>query len=309
MITNWPLGQPKSDIYLFFVTNRNLADHALRIVQLFSGYFLLLLTGFFGSINATASGACVDAADIAISPRSELVMRCGHPRSSIQFEDEHPHLDQSQFALEPIEEDAPLPDKHALPPLIADAHVLLLSALYEYGDTDQQSILTTFFTAGDNEIFEWIEEDLYVMEFFKDIYPVQLIDQIPDYALTLPVNIKVACICPGGETPEKWNGTGNLFLDFPVQKGALKSITLTNSAGSRFDGALDFIMTPATDNLFISTDAEIQFQIDGGNTHSWNASIHGAINGARANATTGHFAAGDIDLEAGLIGHFKSFED
>ena len=103
------------------------------------------------------------------------------------------------------------------------------------------------------------------MEFFKDIYPVQLIDQTPDYAVALPVNVKVACVCPGGEAPIKWNGTGNLFLDFPIQKGALKSISLTNSTGSRFDGA-------------------------------------------RATGTTGHFAAGDFDLEAGLIGQFKSPE-
>ena len=236
-------------------------------------------------------------------------MRCGHPRPAIRFDDEHPHLDHTQFTFEPIKEDATLPDKHALPPLIADAHVLLLSALYEFGDIDQQSILSTFLADDDNEIFDWIEEDLYVMEFFKDIYPVQLIDQTPDYAVALPVNVKVACVCPGGEAPKKWSGTGNLFLDFPVQKGALKSISLTNSTGSRFDGALNFIMVQVTDNLFSSKGAKIQFQIDGGHVHNWNASIQGAINGARATGTTGHFAAGGFDLEACLIGQFKSPEN
>ena len=126
--------------------------------------------------------------------------------------------------------------------------------------------------------------------------------------MALPVNVKVACVCPGGEAPIKWSGTGNLFLDFPVQKGALKSISLTNSNGSRFDGAINFIMLPVTDNLFSSKGAKIQFQIDGGHVHNWNASIQGAINGARATDTTGHFAAGDFDLEAGLIGQFKSPE-
>ena len=137
---------------------------------------------------------CHASADIE-PPRSELLMGCDHPHATVQFEDEHPHLDHAQFALEPIEISAPLPDKHELPPLKPDAHLLLLSALYEFGDVEQRSIFKSFFN--NEDIFEWIEEDLYVMEFFKDIYPVQLIDQTPDYAMTLPVDIKVACSCPG----------------------------------------------------------------------------------------------------------------
>ena len=65
-------------------------------------------------------------------------------------------------------------------------------------------------------------------------------------------------------------------------------------------------MLQATDNLFISDGARIQFQIDGVDKHSWNASIKGAINGPCATGTTGHFSARHFDLEAGLIGQFKS---
>ena len=305
MIMIWAFDQPKSDIYAFKVTSRNLARQTIKVVQLFSGCCLLLLTGLYGFANTATAATCDNTAE-TLSPRSELLLRCKHPSPDIRFEDEHPHFDHTQFVLEPIDIMAPLPDKHALPPLVIDAHVLLVSALYEFGDIDQQSVLTTSLIDDDNDIFAWIEEDLYVMEFFKDIYPVQLIDHTPDRAVSLSVDVKVACICPGDEAPVKWSGTGNLVLDFPVQKGALKSISLTNSSQSRFDGTLDFTIPPASNNLFSSKDAKIQFQIDGGDIYSWNASIKGAVNGTRATGTTGHFAANDYDLETGLIGHFTS---
>ncbi|MGB2235223.1 MAG: hypothetical protein ACPH5J_06535 [Candidatus Puniceispirillum sp.] len=292
-------------ICLFFGKCRHSAHRAAKLALIFFGYFLLFLNGLANITNASASAMCHASADIE-SPRSELLMRCDYPPTTIQFEDEHPHLDPAQFALEPIDITAPLPDKHELPPLQPDAHVLLLSALYEFGDVEQRSILTSFFNDEDDDIFAWIEEDLYVLEFFKEIYPVQLIDQKPDYAVTLAVDIQVACSCPGGIALEKWAGTGNLVLDFPVQKGALNSMSLTNSTGSRFDGVLDFTLSQTSDNLFTSDYARIQFQIDGGDRHSWNASIKGAINGSRATGTTGHFTASHFDLEAGLIGQFKS---
>ena len=305
MITNWLFKQPMPIICLSFGKRRHSARRAAKLALRSFGYFLLFLTGLARFTNASASVMCHASADIE-TPRSELLMHCDHPHTTVQFEDEHPHLDYAQFALEPIDISAPLPDKYELPPLKPDAHVLLLSALYEFGDVEQRSIFTSFFNDEDDDIFAWIEEDLYVMEFFKDIYPIQLIDQTPDYAVTLPVDIKVACSCPGGNALDKWAGTGNLVLDFPVQKGALNSMSLTNSTGSRFDGALDFTMLQTSDNLFISEDERIQFQIDGGDKHSWNASIKGAINGPRATGTTGHFSANHYDLEAGLIGQFKS---
>lgn len=305
MIINWLFTQPMPIICLFFGKRRDSVHRALRSAPLFFGYFLLFLTGLAGITNVSASVMCRASADIE-TPRSELLMHCHHPHADVQFEDEHPHLDHAQFALEPIDISAPLPDKHEPPPLKPDAHVLLLSALYEFGDVEQQGILTSFFDNEDDDIFAWIEEDLYVMEFFKDIYPVQLIDQTPDYAVTLPVDIQLACSCPGGIALDKWAGTGELVLDFPVQKGALNSISLTNSTGSRFDGVLDFTMLKASENLFTSDHARIQFQIDSGDIHSWNALIKGAINGPRATGTTGHFTASHFDLEAGLIGQFKS---
>lgn len=244
-----------------------------------------------------------------MSPQSELLMRCGHPRPSIRLDDDHPDLDHAQFTRTPIKEDAPLPDKHALPPFKANADVLLLSALYEFGDIDQQGILTTSFTDADDDPFEWIEEDLYVIEFFKDIYPVQLTKQKPDHAVTLSVNVTIACLCPGGSEPVKWRGTGYLSLDFPEQKGALTSISLSNSTGSQFNGALAFTISPPTSNMFNSHDAKIQFQIDGGHVHNWNASIKGALNGHQTPETIGHFAASHLDLEAGLIGRFESLDE
>ena len=308
MITNWPYDQPKSEIYLLYVNARNVAQQMATAILLFSGYIILYLTGFFGFVAAAASVLCDDSDD-NLAPRTELLMRCGHPYPDIRFDDEHPHLDHQRFILEPIEETAPLPDKHAPPPFIPDAHILLVSALYEFGDIEQQGILTPSFSNDDDDLFAWIEEDLYVLEFFKDIYPVQSIDIMPDHAVALPVTVKVACLCPGGTAPIKWHGTGNLMLDFPDQKGTLRSISLTNDIGSRFDGALDFTLPPASDNLFSSKDANIQFQIDGGDTHSWNASIKGAIDGPLATSSVGHFAASHFDLESGLIGHFKSVDE
>ena len=308
MIYNWPFGQPWSEVYLYYVKSRNSARLITRSVQLFSGCFLLFLTGFWELGHAAVSISC-HAPDNIVSPQLNLHERCGHLYAPIQFEDEHPHLDYKQFVTGPIDDTAPLPDKHMLPPLMPDAHALLLSILYEFGEIDQQSILTSPLT--DDEIFAWVEEDLYVLEFFKDIYPVQSIDKAPDHAVSLPVNVKVACSCPGGDgiAPIKWSGTGNLVLDFPAQKGALESIALSNSAGSRFDGALDFTMPSTTGNLFSSKDAKLQFQIDAGDIHSWNASIKGAIDGPRATGATGHFAASHFDLEAGLIGHYKSVDE
>ncbi|WP_438996352.1 hypothetical protein [Candidatus Puniceispirillum sp.] len=277
-------------------------------ILLFSGYIILCLTGSFVFTAAAASVLCDGSTD-NMTLRTELLMHCAHPYPDIRFDDEHPHLDYQRFTLELIEETAPLPEKHAPPPLIPDAHILLVSALYEFGEIEQQGILTPSFSDDDNDLFAWIEEDLYVLEFFKDIYPVQSIDIMPDHAVGLPVTVKVACLCPGDTAPVKWHGTGNLMLDFPDQKGALRSIFLTNDTGSRFDGALDFALPPASDNLFSSKDANIQFQIDGGDTHSWNAAIKGAIDGPRATNSVGHFAASHFDLESGLIGHFKSVDD
>ena len=128
MIINRLFKQPMPIICLFFGKRRHSARRATTLALLFFGYFLLFLTGLARFTNATASVMCHASADIE-TPRSELLMRCDHPPTTVQFENEHPHIDHAQFALEPIDISAPLPDKYELPPLKPDACVVAKRAL------------------------------------------------------------------------------------------------------------------------------------------------------------------------------------